>query len=107
MGLSTIAKDGWQSDTVTAVKTPEGFDGNEVARHAYRQYNLSLSITIGQIMGQGFRIGHMGDLNELMVLIPINGAEMSMQDLGLDIEPGSGVVAAQTYLRSTAQDRLR
>ncbi len=101
-GLTTIAKDGWQSDTVTAVKTPEGFDGNEVARHAYRKYNLSLSITIGQIMGKGFRIGHMGDLNELMVLIPINGAEMSMQDLGLKIEPGIGAAAAQAYLRSTA-----
>lgn len=105
-GLSTIARDGWQSDTVTAVKTPEGFDGNEVARNAYRKYNLSLSITIGQIMGQGFRIGHMGDMNELMLLIPLNGAEMSMQDLGLPIEPGSGVSAAQAYLRSTAQDRI-
>lgn len=105
-GLETIAKDGWQSDTVTAVKTPEGFDGNEVARHAYRRYNLALSITIGKIMGQGFRIGHMGDLNELMLLIPLCGAEMSMKDLGLPITLGSGVAAAQDYLCSTAKDRI-
>ncbi len=105
-GLTTIAQDGWQSDTVTAVKTPEGFDGNEVARHAYRRYNLSLSITIGKIMGQGFRIGHLGDMNELMLLTPITGAEMSMKDLGYPIELGSGVAAAQEYLRSTAKDRF-
>lgn len=105
-GLTTIAQDGWQSDTVTAVKTPEGFDGNEVARNAYRKFNLSLSITIGKVMGHGFRIGHMGDLNELMLMVPLSGAEMSMKDLGLDIELGSGVAAAQEYLLSTAKDRI-
>ena len=103
-GLTTIAKDGWQSDTVTAVKTPDGFDGNTVAQHAYRRYNLSLSITIGQIMGQGFRIGHMGDMNELMLMIPLSGAEMAMKDLGLPITLGSGVAAAQEYLCKTAKD---
>ncbi len=105
-GMSTIAQDGWQSDTVTAVRTPEGFDGNEVARHAYRRYNLAISITIGQVMGQGFRIGHMGDMNELMLMIPLSGAEMSMKDLGYPIELGSGVAAAQEYLCSTAKDRI-
>ncbi len=105
-GLTTIAKEGWQSDTVTAVKVPEGFDGNEVARHAYRRYNLALSITIGQVMGQGFRIGHMGDMNEIMLMIPLSGAEMTMKDLGYPIELGSGVAAAQEYLCSTAKDRI-
>lgn len=105
-GLTTIAHDGWQSDTVSAVKTPEGVDGNEVARHAYRRYNLSLSVTIGKIMGQGFRIGHMGDMNELMLIVPLSGAEMAMKDLGLSVELGSGVSAAQEYLRSTAKDRI-
>ena len=105
-GLTTIAQDGWQSDTVTAVKTPEGFDGNEVARNAYKRYDLALSITIGKVMGQGFRIGHMGDMNELMLMIPLSGAEMSMKDLGYPIELGSGVAAAQEYLRNTAKDRF-
>ncbi len=105
-GLRPIAEEGWYSDTVTAVKVPEGFDGNEVVRHAYRYYNLALSISLAKIAGQAFRIGHMGDLNELMVLTPINGAEMSMKDLGYPIELGSGVAAAQEYLRNTKQDRL-
>ena len=105
-GMRPIAEPGWESDTVTAVKVPEGFDGNEVVRHAYKYYNLALSISLAKIAGQAFRIGHMGDMNELMVLTPINGAEMAMKDLGYPIELGSGVAAAQEYLRSTKADRM-
>ena len=105
-GLRPIAEEGWYSDTVTAVKVPEGFDGNEVVRHAYRYYNLALSISLAKIAGQAFRIGHLGDMNELMILTPITGAEMAMKDLGYPIELGSGVAAAQEYLRNTKQDRL-
>ncbi len=107
-GMRPIANDeNWYSDTVTAVKVPEGFDGNEVVRHAYNYYNLSLSISLTKIAGQAFRVGHLGDMNELMVLIPINGAEMTMKDLGYPIELGSGVAAAQEYLRTTAKPRIR
>lgn len=106
-GMTPIAKEQkWYSDTVTAVKVPEGFDGNEVVRHAYNYYNLALSISLGKIAGQAFRIGHLGDMNELMVLTPLNGAEMAMKDLGYPIELGSGVAAAQEYLRSTATPRI-
>jgi alanine-glyoxylate transaminase/serine-glyoxylate transaminase/serine-pyruvate transaminase len=47
-----------------------------------------------------FRIGHLGDLNELMMLGALGGAEMAMLDVGISIEPGSGVAAAQNYWRS-------
>ncbi len=106
-GMTPVAKEEkWYSDTVTAVKVPEGFDGNEVVRHAYKHYNLALSISLGKIAGQAFRIGHLGDMNELMILTPITGAEMAMKDLGYPIELGSGVAAAQEYLRSTAKPRF-
>lgn len=101
-GLKLVAhEEKLYSDTVSAIYVPEGFDGNEVARHAYKHYNLALSISLGQIAGKAFRIGHLGDLNELMVLTPITGAEMAMKDQGIDIELGSGVAAAQEYLRNT------
>lgn len=107
-GLRPVAKEPkWYSDTVTAIYTPEGFDGNEVVRHAYRRYNLSLSVSLSKIAGKAFRIGHLGDLNELMVLTPITGAEMAMKDLGMPIELGSGVAAAQEYLCSTGKDRYQ
>ncbi|OGT33754.1 MAG: serine--glyoxylate aminotransferase [Gammaproteobacteria bacterium RBG_16_51_14] len=106
-GMKTIAREPrWYSDTVTAVATPEGFDGNEVVRHAYKYYNLALSVSLSKIAGKAFRIGHLGDLNEMMVLTPIAGAEMAMKDLGLPVKLGSGVAAAQEYLRSTAKPRF-
>ena len=106
-GLKLVAKEPkWHSDTVSAVYVPEGFDGNDVARHAYRRYNVALSISLAKIAGKAFRIGHLGDMNEMMILTPIAAAEMAMRDKGINIEPGSGVAAAQEYLRSTAKDRF-
>jgi alanine-glyoxylate transaminase/serine-glyoxylate transaminase/serine-pyruvate transaminase len=52
--------------------------------------------------GKLFRIGHLGDLNELMLVSAIAGAEMAMRDAGVKVTPGSGVAAAQEYWRSTA-----
>jgi alanine-glyoxylate transaminase/serine-glyoxylate transaminase/serine-pyruvate transaminase len=99
-GLSVCAKDPkWYSDTVSAIMVPEGFNGADVIDRAYRQYNLALGAGLVQVAGKLFRIGHLGDLNELMLLGAIAGAEMSMRDVGIDIEPGSGVAAAQEYFR--------
>jgi alanine-glyoxylate transaminase/serine-glyoxylate transaminase/serine-pyruvate transaminase len=52
--------------------------------------------------GRLFRIGHLGDLNELMLLGGIAGAEMAMRDAGIKIGLGSGVAAAQEYWQSTS-----
>ena len=55
MGPVLVAKDEkWYSDTVSAVRVPDGIDGNEVARHSYKYYNVALSISLGKIAGQAF-----------------------------------------------------
>jgi alanine-glyoxylate transaminase/serine-glyoxylate transaminase/serine-pyruvate transaminase len=103
-GLELCAREPkWYSDTVSAICVPEGFDGNEVARVAYGRYNLSLGLGLSKVAGKVFRIGHLGSLNELMVLSAITGSEMAMCDLGIAIRPGSGVAAAQEYYRQTAR----
>jgi alanine-glyoxylate transaminase / serine-glyoxylate transaminase / serine-pyruvate transaminase len=89
----------WYSDTVTAVMVPEGINAAAVINRAYTRYNLSLGAGLSKVAGKLFRIGHVGDLNELMLLGAIAGSEMAMMDLGMNIEPGSGVAAAQTYWR--------
>ncbi|MBI4693746.1 MAG: aminotransferase class V-fold PLP-dependent enzyme [Gammaproteobacteria bacterium] len=105
-GLKLCAKDPkWNSDTVSAILVPEGFNSTDVINMAYRRYNLSLGLGLAKVAGKVFRIGHLGDLNELMVLAALSGAEMAMRDVGIGIEPGSGVGAAQEYLRSTATTR--
>jgi alanine-glyoxylate transaminase/serine-glyoxylate transaminase/serine-pyruvate transaminase len=92
----------WFSDTVSAIMVPEGVNGAEVIARAFNRYNLALGAGLSKVAGKLFRIGHLGDLNELMLLGAIAGAEMAMLDVGIKIEPGSGVAAAQSYWRNTA-----
>jgi alanine-glyoxylate transaminase/serine-glyoxylate transaminase/serine-pyruvate transaminase len=92
----------WHSDTVTAILVPPGFNGAEVIDVAYRRYNLALGAGLARMAGKLFRIGHLGDLNELMLLGGIAGAELAMRDVGIKVALGSGVAAAQEYWRSTA-----
>jgi alanine-glyoxylate transaminase / serine-glyoxylate transaminase / serine-pyruvate transaminase len=101
-GLTVCAAEPkWYSDTVTAIVVPEGVDSNAVINAAYDNYHLSLGLGLNKVAGRVFRIGHLGDLNELMVLSALSGVEMAMRDAGIDIVPGSGVAAAQEYLRTT------
>jgi alanine-glyoxylate transaminase/serine-glyoxylate transaminase/serine-pyruvate transaminase len=100
-GLSLCAKEPkWQSDTVSAVMVPEGINGAHVIDVAFRRYNLALGAGLSKVAGKLFRIGHLGDLNELMLMGAIAGAEMAMLDVGVDVTPGSGVAAASNYWRS-------
>ncbi|HEX4243798.1 MAG TPA: aminotransferase class V-fold PLP-dependent enzyme [Steroidobacteraceae bacterium] len=92
----------WHSDTVSAVMLPEGVNGAEVIARAYSRYNLALGAGLSKVAGKLFRIGHLGDLNELMLLGALCGAEMAMLDLGVKVEPGSGAAAAQVYWREHA-----
>jgi alanine-glyoxylate transaminase/serine-glyoxylate transaminase/serine-pyruvate transaminase len=89
----------WHSDTVSAIMLPEGINGAEVIARAFKRYNLALGAGLSKVAGKLFRIGHLGDLNELMLLGGIAGSEMAMLDVGVKIEPGSGVAAAQRYWR--------
>jgi alanine-glyoxylate transaminase/serine-glyoxylate transaminase/serine-pyruvate transaminase len=97
----------WYSDTVSAVMVPEGINGAAVIARAFKRYNLALGAGLSKVAGKLFRIGHLGDLNELMLLGAIAGAEMAMLDSGVAIEPGSGVAAAQTYWRKNSSDVTR
>jgi alanine-glyoxylate transaminase/serine-glyoxylate transaminase/serine-pyruvate transaminase len=92
----------WESDTVSAIVVPEAHDARDVIRIAAETYRLSLGAGLMQLAGRVFRIGHLGDLNELMCLGALAGAEMAMRDAGIPLEPGSGVAAAQAVYRDAA-----
>jgi alanine-glyoxylate transaminase / serine-glyoxylate transaminase / serine-pyruvate transaminase len=92
----------WYSDTVSAIMVPDGINGADVISRAFKRYNLALGAGLSKVAGKLFRIGHLGDLNELMLLGAIAGAEMAMLDVGVQIEPGSGVAAAQKLWRNSA-----
>ncbi len=107
-GLKLCARDPkWYSDTVSAVLVPDGFNGADVIDVAFRRYNLALGAGLSRVAGKLFRIGHLGDLNEMMLLGALAGAEMAMRDAGIKVTPGSGVGAAAEYYRSTASPITR
>lgn len=87
------------SDTVSAIRTPEGFNATDIVTHAANTYGVAFGVGLGDVAGKVFRIGHLGSLTDVMALSGIATAEMCMVDLGLDIKLGSGVAAAQEYYR--------
>ena len=88
------------SDTVSAIRTPEGFNATDIVTHAAETYGVAFGVGLGEVAGKVFRIGHLGSLTDVMTLSGIATAEMCMADLGLAIKLGSGVAAAQDYYRA-------
>ena|SRR5680860_262822 len=92
----------WYSDTVSAIMVPDGINGADVVDIAYRKYNTALGAGLTDVAGKLFRIGHLGDLNEVSCCAALAAAEMSMLDVGIEIEAGSGLTAAIEYYRKHA-----
>lgn len=102
-GLKLCAKaPKWHSDTVSAILVPEGIDSADIVKRAYRTYQTSLGGGLNKVMGKVFRIGHLGWLNEVMVLASLSAAEMALLDCGVRLAPGSGVGAAIQHFRASA-----
>jgi alanine-glyoxylate transaminase/serine-glyoxylate transaminase/serine-pyruvate transaminase len=105
-GLATVCEQPQNaSNTITAVRVPPGVDSNELVKCAREGYALSLGGGIGELSGLAFRIGHLGSLNELEVLGTIGGIELAFADLGIAVEPGSGLLAAQRSFVRRASGR--
>lgn len=88
------------SDTVSAICTPAGFNATNIVSHAADKYGVAFGVGLGEVAGKVFRIGHLGSLTDVMTLSGVATAEMCMVDLGLDIQLGSGVAAAQESYRA-------
>lgn len=89
------------SNTVSAIRVPEGIDSAQVVKTAYFRYNLSLGVGLTKVAGKVFRIGHLGAVDEIMIGGALFGTEMAMRDCGIEVAPGSGMGAAVEYFRET------
>jgi alanine-glyoxylate transaminase/serine-glyoxylate transaminase/serine-pyruvate transaminase len=87
------------SDSVTTVLMPDGFDAETVRHTARHRFNVSLGGGLGALGGKVFRIGHLGDLNEPMLLGAIAAVEMALRINNVPHGRG-GVDAAMAYLAS-------
>lgn len=102
-GLTLCARDPKvYSNTLSAVVLPEEHDARKVIDIAFRRWNLSLGGGLARLAGRVFRIGHMGHVNELMLIGALGGAELALADAGVPIEAGSGVAAAEAVWRKAA-----
>jgi len=85
------------SPVLTGVVMPQGVDADEVRKRIYERFDMSLGQALGKIRGTMFRIGHLGDCNDLTLMATLAGCEMGLQLSGVKLAD-SGVVAAMAYL---------
>jgi len=106
-GLEIICRDPkYYSPTVTAVMMPEGHDGDAFRALALDHFNISYGSSFGPFAGKMFRIGHLGDTNETMLLGALGATEMTLKLAGVPHQKG-GVQAAMDYLASVHDRDMR
>ena len=90
------------SSSLTAVLVPDSLDADALRAAILERYDLSLGNGLGKLAGRVFRIGHLGDFNDLMLAGTLSGIAMGLNQLGF---PGaaSGVAAAVDYLSAAAR----
>ena len=87
------------SPILTGVMTPEGVDADAVRKIIYERFDCSLGTGLGKIKGRMFRIGHLGDSNDLTLVATVAGCEMGLKLAGVKLA-GSGVQAIMDYYAS-------
>jgi alanine-glyoxylate transaminase/serine-glyoxylate transaminase/serine-pyruvate transaminase len=103
-GLETVCADPERySSSVTAVFVPPTSNADEFRKVVLENFNMSLGSGLGKLAGKVFRIGHLGDFNDLMLAGTLSGVEMGLSLAGVPHTRG-GVAAALEYLTGAAED---
>jgi alanine-glyoxylate transaminase / serine-glyoxylate transaminase / serine-pyruvate transaminase len=97
-GLEVLCLDERElSPALTAVLVPDGVDADEIRRVILERFDMSLGAGLGKVAGKVFRIGHLGDFNDLMLAGTLCGVEMGLRTAGVTVR-ASGVEAALEVL---------
>jgi alanine-glyoxylate transaminase/serine-glyoxylate transaminase/serine-pyruvate transaminase len=97
-GLEVLALDPREySGSLTAVLMPAGHDADRVRKTTLEAFDMSLGTGLGKLAGKVFRIGHLGDFNDLTLLGTLAGVEMGLALAGVPVKT-AGVNAAMDYL---------
>lgn len=100
-GLETLCQvEEEHSPVLTAVVVPDGHDADHVRKVIHEKFDMSLGTGLGKVKGKVFRIGHLGDINDLTLIGALSGVEMGLELAGVPITKG-GVQAAMDYLAET------
>ncbi len=90
------------SPVLTGVVLPRGIDADRVRQTIHARFDLSLGTGLGKLKGRMFRIGHLGDCNDLTLMAALAGCEMGLKLSGVALA-GSGVQAAMEFFASHPQ----
>ena len=90
------------SPVLTGVITPPGVDADALRRLIHQRFDLSLGAGLGKLKGRMFRIGHLGDCNDLTLMAALSGVEMGLKLPGVPLA-GSGVLAAMEFFANAPQ----
>jgi alanine-glyoxylate transaminase/serine-glyoxylate transaminase/serine-pyruvate transaminase len=97
-GLEVLALDPREySGSLTAVLMPKGHDADRVRKTILEAFDMSLGTGLGKLAGEVFRIGHLGDFNDLTLMGTLAGVEMGLALASVPVKK-AGVVAAMDYL---------
>ena len=91
------------SNSTTAILLPEGCDADQLRKIILERFNMSLGTGLGKLKGRCFRIGHLGEFNDLMLAGTLSGVEMGLELAGAPHGKG-GINAALEFLTATATD---
>jgi alanine-glyoxylate transaminase/serine-glyoxylate transaminase/serine-pyruvate transaminase len=91
-----------RSSTLTAVLMPQGHDADRLRQTILDRFDMSLGTGLGKLKGRVFRIGHLGDFNDLMLAGTLGGVEMGLSAAGVPFTPG-GITKALEYLAAAGR----
>ena len=103
-GLENVALDPKEfSNSVTAVYTPAGHSADELRKVILDRFNMPLGTGLGKLNNKVFRIGHLGDFNDLMLAGALSGVEMGLEIAGVPHRKG-GVAVALEFLTESHRE---
>ena len=104
LGLELFGPEDPEANSVTAVKVPEGVDGNKIGKIARDKWGVWLAGGQGQLKGKIFRFGHCGYFGHSDIIVGLTTVEMVLAELGYDVKFGASAAAAeQVFMQSTVQ----
>ena len=93
------------SDSLTAVLVPQGHDADAFRKVALERWDISLGAGLGRLSGKIFRIGHLGDFNDLMLMGTLAGVELGLRAAGIPHQAAGLPAAMEVLSRAPAEVR--
>ena len=94
MGLELFSPDDDGAAVVTAVRAPDGVDGDELLLHLREKHGVTLAPGQAHLKGKIFRIGHIGWFDVFDIAAALSAVELALTELGAEIERGTAVTRA-------------